>query len=199
MRSRAEGIPDIRFVQCQDIPDSGSHAGEGDGFDEGASEAHAPMGQAMESRRGATHPSRSCAQSSGSVGRSATCGCADIGRPATTCRDERTTSTAARTSRGKCRSRWRTALVAARELHPTWGPRKLRAWSRHYRPQLKLPAQSTSGEVLRRRGLILQRRHRASDQGLGGAACAGIGPQHDVVCRLQGERSHAGWPASVIR
>jgi transposase InsO family protein len=51
-------------------------------------------------------------------------------------------------------------LVAARKLHPTWGPKKLRAWLAHYRPQLQLPAQSTIGEVLRRRGLVLQHRRR---------------------------------------
>lgn len=51
-------------------------------------------------------------------------------------------------------------LVAARKLHPTWGPKKLRAWLAHYRPHLELPAQSTIGEVLRRRGLILQHRRR---------------------------------------
>lgn len=51
-------------------------------------------------------------------------------------------------------------VVAARKLHPTWGPKKLRAWLLHHRPQLQLPAQSTIGEVLRRRGLTVQRRPR---------------------------------------
>jgi transposase InsO family protein len=51
-------------------------------------------------------------------------------------------------------------LVAARKLHPTWGPKKLRAWIAHYRPQVQLPAQSTIGEVLRRRGLVLAHRRR---------------------------------------
>ncbi len=51
-------------------------------------------------------------------------------------------------------------LVGARKLHRTWGPKKLRAWLAHYRPELQLPAQSTIGEGLRRRGLILQHRRR---------------------------------------
>ena len=51
-------------------------------------------------------------------------------------------------------------LVAARKQHPTWGPKKLRAWLAHYRPQLELPAQSTIGEVLRRRGLTSSRPRR---------------------------------------
>jgi putative transposase len=46
-------------------------------------------------------------------------------------------------------------LVTARKLHPTWGPKKLRAWIAHHHPQVELPAQSTIGEVLRRRGLTL--------------------------------------------
>ena len=51
-------------------------------------------------------------------------------------------------------------VVAARKIHPTWGPRKLRAWLAHHHPQLELPAQSTIGEVLRRRGLTLPHRRR---------------------------------------
>jgi transposase InsO family protein len=51
-------------------------------------------------------------------------------------------------------------LVAARKAHPTWGPKKLRAWLLHHHPQLQLPAQSTIGEVLRRRGLTQPRRRR---------------------------------------
>ena len=53
-------------------------------------------------------------------------------------------------------------LVAARKLHPTWGPKKLRAWLLHHHPQLVLPVQSTIGEVLRRRGLTVQRRRQRS-------------------------------------
>lgn len=51
-------------------------------------------------------------------------------------------------------------LVTARKLHPTWGPKKLRAWIAHHRAQVELPAQSTIGEVLRRRGLTLPCRRR---------------------------------------
>jgi putative transposase len=32
-------------------------------------------------------------------------------------------------------------LVAARKMHPTWGPKKLRSWIAHSRPQVELPAQ----------------------------------------------------------
>jgi putative transposase len=50
-------------------------------------------------------------------------------------------------------------LVGARKARPTWGPKKLRAWLSERYPKLaELPAQSTIGEVLRRRGLTMPRR-----------------------------------------
>ncbi len=49
-------------------------------------------------------------------------------------------------------------IIAARQDHPTWGPRKLRAWlTRHY-PDVVWPAGSTIGEILRRHGLTIPRR-----------------------------------------
>lgn len=50
------------------------------------------------------------------------------------------------------------AIVAARRRHPTWGPKKLRAWLRHREPSVRWPAASTIGEILRRRGLSVPRR-----------------------------------------
>jgi transposase InsO family protein len=50
-------------------------------------------------------------------------------------------------------------LVAARKARPTWGPKKLRAFIAERCPKLaELPAPSTIGEVLRRRGLTVPRR-----------------------------------------
>lgn len=52
-------------------------------------------------------------------------------------------------------------LVAARKAWPTWGPKKLRAWLADHYPKLgELPAQSTIGEVLRRRGLTVPHRRK---------------------------------------
>lgn len=51
-------------------------------------------------------------------------------------------------------------LVATRKAHPTWGPKKLRAWLLHRRCELELPAVSTIGEVLKRRGLTSSRHRR---------------------------------------
>ena len=51
-------------------------------------------------------------------------------------------------------------VAALRKLHPTWGPKKLRAWMLHHRPDVEMPAPSTIGEILRRRGLSQRREFR---------------------------------------
>jgi transposase InsO family protein len=52
-------------------------------------------------------------------------------------------------------------IVDARRVHPTWGPRKLRAWLDQRFPwELALPAPSTIGDILRRRGLVEPKRRR---------------------------------------
>ena len=51
-------------------------------------------------------------------------------------------------------------VVEARKAHPTWGPKKLCAWLRHHFPQLEVPAPSTVGEILNRRGLTVTRLRR---------------------------------------
>jgi putative transposase len=51
-------------------------------------------------------------------------------------------------------------VIAARKLHPTWGPRKLRPWLLTRHPDAELPAPSTMGEILKRAGLVPKRRRR---------------------------------------
>jgi len=52
-------------------------------------------------------------------------------------------------------------LVALRRQHPHWGPRKLlRVASRRW-PQLPLPSRSATAGILRRAGLVAERRRRA--------------------------------------
>jgi putative transposase len=51
-------------------------------------------------------------------------------------------------------------LVATRKDHPTWGPRKLRAWLEGKHPGVTLPAASTIGALLVRKGLVARRRRR---------------------------------------
>ena len=51
-------------------------------------------------------------------------------------------------------------VLAARHRHPTWGPKKLRAWLGRHDGSLKWPAASTMGQILNRHGLTV-RRHRS--------------------------------------
>ena len=43
-------------------------------------------------------------------------------------------------------------VIAARRVHPTWGPKKLMAWLRDLEPEMSWPAPSTAGEILDRAG-----------------------------------------------
>jgi len=49
---------------------------------------------------------------------------------------------------------------AARQQHPRWGPAKLLDWLRPRYPGVELPAVSTAGDLLARRGLVTPRRRR---------------------------------------
>ena len=48
-------------------------------------------------------------------------------------------------------------LIEARRQHPSWGPKKLRAWLESKEPQTSWPAASTIGEALKRAGLAALR------------------------------------------
>ena len=52
------------------------------------------------------------------------------------------------------------AIVEGRRRHPSWGPRKLLAWLDEHRTELVLPAASTAGDLLQRRGLVGRRPRR---------------------------------------
>lgn len=51
-------------------------------------------------------------------------------------------------------------LLATRKRHPTWGPRKLKAWLEDQDDTPELPAASTIGDLLKREGMIRSRRRR---------------------------------------
>lgn len=51
-------------------------------------------------------------------------------------------------------------ICTARRQHPSWGPAKLLAWLQPRHPALDLPASSTAGDLLARRGLVKTRRRR---------------------------------------
>jgi putative transposase len=53
-----------------------------------------------------------------------------------------------------------TLICTARKKHPDWGPGKLLDWLRPRHPDVTWPAVSTAGDLLKRRGLVQQRRRR---------------------------------------
>jgi transposase InsO family protein len=59
-------------------------------------------------------------------------------------------------------------VVAARQAHPRWGPKKLKVWLQRREPDIQWPAVSTIGEILSCHGLTVPRRRsrkvRAYDQ-----------------------------------
>jgi transposase InsO family protein len=57
------------------------------------------------------------------------------------------------------------AIVGVRVDHPTWGPKKIRAYLQHDRPEMAWPVTSTIGAVLQRAGLVPSRRCRKRSWG----------------------------------
>jgi putative transposase len=51
-------------------------------------------------------------------------------------------------------------IVAVREQHPTWGPRKVRAWLVERHAEERWPATSTMGELFTAAGLVVPRKKR---------------------------------------
>ena len=75
-----------------------------------------------------------------------------------------------------------TVLVAARKAHPTWGPEKLRDYLAPRRPDLVLPAPSTIGEILKRHGLLQEKRRRRSRPPHPGSAPLRTAAPNQVWC-----------------
>ena len=51
-------------------------------------------------------------------------------------------------------------ICLARRQHPSWGPEKLLQWLEPRHPDVDLPAVSTAGDLLARKGLVKKRRRR---------------------------------------
>ena len=66
----------------------------------------------------------------------------------------------ARTQPGQTPPETEALLVACREAHPSWGPRKLLLYLARRHPDVPLPAPSTVGALLDRHGLTKKRRPR---------------------------------------
>jgi putative transposase len=54
----------------------------------------------------------------------------------------------------------RTLLLSARSAHPTWGPKKIRAWLAPRHPDVLLPAASTVGDLYSREGVVQPRQRQ---------------------------------------
>ena len=54
----------------------------------------------------------------------------------------------------------RQLLIATRRAHPRWGPRKLLDYLRPRHPEVAFPAPSTAGDLLKREGLVPERRRK---------------------------------------
>jgi hypothetical protein len=52
------------------------------------------------------------------------------------------------------------AICAGRRQHPSWGPEKILHWLKRQQPTLAMPATSTAGDLLARRGLVKKRRRQ---------------------------------------
>lgn len=52
------------------------------------------------------------------------------------------------------------AICAGRRQHPSWGPEKILQWLKRRHPTMDIPAPSTAGDLLARRGLVKKRRRR---------------------------------------
>jgi transposase InsO family protein len=72
-------------------------------------------------------------------------------------------------------------LAALRKEHPTWGPKKLRAQLLRQRPGVAVPAASTVGELLKKRGLIEPRKRRSRPEVVYSPLCHAEAP-NDVWC-----------------
>jgi len=71
------------------------------------------------------------------------------------------------------------AVLGVRQRHPTWGPKKIRAWLCEKHAGEHWPAQSTIGEILDRSGLVKHRRRQVNVAPPGGQL-ATIGGPNDV-------------------
>jgi putative transposase len=74
------------------------------------------------------------------------------------------------------------ALLETKRAHPHWGPRKILPYLVRRRPDLALPAASTTGELFQRVGLSQGRKRRG-------------GHRHPAAIPLHAEVPNAAWTA----
>jgi transposase InsO family protein len=78
-------------------------------------------------------------------------------------------------------------LLALRQKHPTWGPRKLLAYLARHSPEEAWPSASTVGEILKRHGLVQERRARPRPPIERGSLTQPTAPNHVWACDFKGQ------------
>ena len=78
-------------------------------------------------------------------------------------------------------------IVACREGHPTWGPRKLLPYLARRHPDVPLPAPSTAGAILARHGLSQKRRKRRPPKPPGSSPLATTAPNEVWTADFKGQ------------
>jgi transposase InsO family protein len=79
------------------------------------------------------------------------------------------------------------ALLAAKQAHPTWGPKKLLPYLQARQPHLPLPAPSTAGAILARHGATTPRRSRRPKNPPVGRALTTTAPNEVWAADFKGE------------
>jgi putative transposase len=79
------------------------------------------------------------------------------------------------------------ALVALRRARPNWGPKKLVAYLQAHEPEIGWPAPSTAGDILKRAGLVCDRRKRRRAPTTGESTTVPLYPNHVWSA------DHKGW------
>lgn len=93
-------------------------------------------------------------------------------------------------------------LIDLRQKHPTWGPRKLLAYLFRRHPETAWPSASTVGGILKRHGLVQERRRDRGRTPLHrGALTQATAPNHVWACDFKGQfrtaDGHLCYPLTV--
>src|SRR2546421_3792047 len=76
----------------------------------------------------------------------------------------------------------RALILKSKKQHPTWGPKKLRAWLERKETGLLLPSANTFGYWLKRAGLVKERRARRRRPGHGRSELTNASAANEVWC-----------------
>lgn len=77
-------------------------------------------------------------------------------------------------------------IIATRRRFPHFGPKKIKAWLGHERPEIDWPAASTIGDLLKREGLVEARRRRRRAIGQGEVVAAAVAPNEEWSIDFKG-------------